>query len=343
VATSSLPLLDSVIELDDSLPFAGELQGTGARYLVVNISSPGFTDYARRFDLEEELNLRATLTQLPVETIPQSQVTTISGASVSGFNFSVDGGAPQNSAGQSGVPELSVSIPQSALPVGTSSIDVQMQAFNPNDPQEAEYFPGAYEDSAGNKLLSVAFNYTEVTTDNGTSLKALAQKSRVLRQKTSGNSRTLAQAAAETLEPVIINRKVPAESCAALKQMGDSSSELPGFQVPVYTYNSESGLWDLLGQGTLYSGDGTQVASNFTAFDCDSTDYVVEIKVTNEIFLSNWWNLDYPLVFNQLPTCSYIMKRAHPLPAVIFLYTTMTTLAVFQRKPSSPTTRARCT
>jgi hypothetical protein len=298
VASNSFSLLDPVLQLDDSLPFAGEVKGDNASYLVVTVSAPGFTDYARRFELQEELNLRATLSQLPVETIPPSQITTVSGTSVSGFNFSVDGGAPQNAAGQTGVPELTVSIPQSALPAGTSSLDVQMRAFNPNNPDEAEYFPGAYEDSAGNKLLSVAFNYTDITTNTGASLQKLAQKTRALRQKTSAS--TQAQVAAEAqAEPVIINRKVPNESCAALKQLGDSSSELAGFQVPVYTYNPDTGLWDLLGQGTLYSADGTPVASDFTAFDCNSTAYVVEIKVTNEIFLSNWWNLDYPLVFNQ--------------------------------------------
>ena len=294
IASQTLPLLDPPVQFDQSLPFAGELQGDNARYLVVNISSPGYTDYARRFDLQEQLDVRASLTQLPVATIPASQKTTISGAVVQGFNFSVDAaGAPANAGGQTSLPELTVSIPQSALPSGTTSVDVKMQAFNPNNPAEAEYFPGAYQDSAGNKLLSVAFNYADVTTNTGASLKKLAQKSRALQQKTSANVQ------AEVAEPVIINRKVPTESCPALKQMGDSSASIEGFQVPVYTYNPESGLWDLLGQGTLYKGDGTQVPSGFTAFDCSGTDYVVEIKVTNDIFLSNWWNLDYPLVFNQ--------------------------------------------
>jgi hypothetical protein len=305
IASETLPLLESPLQLGDSLPFTGELHGENARYLVINISSPGYTDFARRFDVQEQLDVRASLTQLPVATIPASQKTTISGAVVQGFNFSVDAdGAPANAGGQSGVPELTVSIPQSALPSGTTSVDVKMQAFNPNDPAEAEYFPGAYQDSAGNKLLSVAFNYTDITTNSGTSLKKLAQKTRALRQKTA------AAIQAEVAEPVIINRKVPAESCSALKQMGDSSTSIAGFQVPVYTYNPESGLWDLLGQGTLYRGDGTAVPSGFTAFDCSGTEYVVEIKVTNDIFLSNWWNLDYPLVFNQpVKLCAYVQLQ----------------------------------
>lgn len=305
ITSETLPLLDPPVQLDQSLPFVGELSGDNARYLVVNISAPGYTDFARRFDLQAQLDVRATLSQLPVATIPASQKATISGAVVQGFNFSVDAtGAPANAGGQTSVPELTVSIPQSALPAGTTSVDVKMQAFNPNDPAQAEYFPGAYEDSAGNKLLSVAFNYTDVTTNTGASLKKLAQKSRALRQKTSANVQ------AEVAEPVIINRKVPTESCAALKQMGDSSASIEGFQVPVYTYNPESGLWDLLGQGTLYKGDGTQVPSGFTDFDCGGTEYVVEIKVTNDIFLSNWWNLDYPLVFNQpVKLCAYVQLQ----------------------------------
>jgi hypothetical protein len=98
---------------------------------------------------------------------------TASGEVVSGFNFSVRDnllGESDSAVGK----ELSVFIPESALPVGTESLDVQMKAFDPTDPAEAAYFPGAYEDSDGNKLLSIAFNYTDIKTNEGVSLKTIS-------------------------------------------------------------------------------------------------------------------------------------------------------------------------
>lgn len=280
---------------DNSLAFSGELSAANAQVLVVHITKAGFTDYARRFEVNAELNLKAILSLVPAEEISASTTTTISGAAIDGFNFSVsDKDQPVEAGANGGVADLTVSIPRSALPPGTTSIDVKMQAFDPNNASDAEYFPGAYADSDGNKLLSVAFNYTDIITNEGVSLKKMAASAKAkqsLLQKLSWNK--------IEAEPVIINRKIPAESCTALKQMGDSSKDLSGFQVPVYTYNPDIGLWDLLGHGTVYSDAGELIAENFKEFDCSTTDYVLEIKVSNEIFLSNWWNLDYPLVFNQ--------------------------------------------
>lgn len=284
----------NTVAADSSVPFSGEVSGAGAKFLVVQISKPGFTDYARRFDVAAELNIKATLSQVPTEKISASTAVTISGTAVDGFNFSVsDKDNPVVAGIDGGVADLTVSIPKSALPEGTTRIDVGMQAFNPNDAEDAEKFPGAYADSDGNKLLSVAFNYTDITTDTGVSLKKLAASAKG-RKSLQKSGRNKAEA-----EPVIINRKIPEESCSALRQMGDSSREIAGFQVPVYSYDAANGLWDLLGQGTLYSASGLPIAENFKDFDCAVTEYVLEIRVSNEIFLSNWWNLDYPLVFSQ--------------------------------------------
>jgi hypothetical protein len=109
-------------------------------------------------------------------------------------------------------------------------------------------------------------------------------------------------------DPVIINRLVPVESCRSLATMGDSDAVQAGFQIPVYTYNPNNGLWDLLGQGSLFDDEGDLLPENYTAFDCDSVDYTLEIKVTNEIFISNWWNLDYPLVFEEPVTVCAKLK-----------------------------------
>jgi hypothetical protein len=275
--------------------FSDQLSATNAKFVVVHISKPGYTDFARRFDFNEKIELQSEISKLPTAFVEVAQAETISGEVVNGFNFSVTDNLLGESDSGYGK-ELSVFIPQSALPQGTNTLEVQMKAYDPTDPEEAAYFPGAYEDSEGNKLLSIAFNYTEVKTDQGISLQQVARQvsqERIAAQKAGRLQKT------EASEPVIINRMIPTESCRALATMGDSDSSTAGFQIPVYTYNPVSGLWDLLGQGSVFNEDGELLASNFSGFDCDSVDYMLEIKVTNEIFISNWWNLDYPLVFEQ--------------------------------------------
>jgi hypothetical protein len=275
--------------------FSEQLSAANATFVVIHISKPGYTDYARRFDFSEKIELQAEIQKLPVARIELAQAETISGEMINGFNFSVTDNLLGES--DSGIgKELSVFIPQAALPQGTNTLDVQMKAYDPTDPEEATYFPGAYEDSQGNKLLSIAFNYTEVKTDQGVSLQQVARQTRQERIAAEKSGRLQKTAVSD---PVIINRMIPVESCRALATMGDSDSSTTGFQIPVYTYNPISGLWDLLGQGSVFNEDGELLASNFTNFDCDSVNYMLEIKVTNEIFISNWWNLDYPLVFEQ--------------------------------------------
>lgn len=313
ISANSPKLIDSLSGTPHAgTPFTAELSGTDAKTIVVIVSKPGFSDYARRLEFSPEVNLTATLNQLQEITLDSTDVTSISGKVLSGYNVSVNnsnGSQEIVNGSASGIADLSVSIPQSVLPAGTSSVDVKMQAFNPNNPDEAQSFPGAYQDSTGNKLLSVAFNYTDIKTNTGVSLKKIAQKtrdSRLQAQKQSGTAITpmqfakqKSQKAGAPLEPVIINRKIPLESCVSLSQIGDANTSQSGFQVPVYTYNPTNGLWDLLGYGTLFDEAGNLVPADQKTFDCSNHTYVLEIEATNEIFLSNWWNLDYPLVFKQ--------------------------------------------
>lgn len=311
VAAVKPQLIDSSISVNSDASFTAELTGVDAKAIVVIISKAGFSDYARRINVEPNVSVTATLNKLQELTVETTQVTSISGKTVEGFNVSVNNsnGNEEIIEGSAGVADLSVSIPQSALPTGTTSVDVTMQAFNPNKLEEAESFPGAYEDSNGNKLLSVAFNYTDVKTDAGISLQKIAQDtrdSRLAAQKLSGRvisplqfAKQKSQKTGVAAEPVIINRKIPQESCASLSQLGDANASLDGFQVPVYTYNTTNGIWDLLGYGTLFDEAGNKILADQKSFDCSVNTYVLEIEATNEIFLSNWWNLDYPLVFTQ--------------------------------------------
>jgi hypothetical protein len=278
--------------------FSHQISASDPKFVVINISKPGYTDFARRFEFKEKIELQAEISELPTAFIEAIEAETISGELVNGFSFSVTG----NNLGESNSgygEELSVFIPQSVLPQGTTSLEVRMKAYDPTDPEEAAYFPGAYEDSDGNKLLSIAFNYADVKTNQGVSLQKVAQQARQERIAAQKSGRLQKD---DTAEPVIVNRMIPGNSCRVLATMGDSDSSTAGFQIPVYTYNPYSGLWDLLGQGSVFNQNSELLASDFTDFDCDSVDYMLEVKVDKEIFISKWWNLDYAIVFEQPET-----------------------------------------
>lgn len=282
--------------------------------VVVNIEKADFAGYSKRYDFEsgETINLAliAELKEAQSTSFSVSANVTASGKTMEGFSFSVsrkpDGktflksGMPRQSTSSGEEEVLSVVVPVSAVPAGVNELTATVRNFDPNDTQDSSSFPGAYADSDGNTLLSVAFDFADVSMPDGTSMKShvLATKAR------------LSNGQNKVTDPVIINRAIPAASCSALESIGDADADLDGFQVPVYTYNPNSGLWDLLGKGTVYDGSGNMVAAGQTIFDCSVDRYVLEVEVTNEIFLSNWWNLDYPLVFDEpVQACANIELR----------------------------------
>ena len=285
----------------NALRFNADLEGANATTLAVDVSVPGYTTFSRRLDIEDVLYLDAKLQKVEMEAVSQSMVQTASGRMVEGFNYSV----MEMKNGEE-VEAMSISIPMSLLPENTESLSVAVKTFDPNDPVDAEYFPGAYADSDGQRLVSVAFNYTEVETNSGEPL--ISAMSSVLEKRVeSAHQRGVLM---DDQEPVVINRVIPDSSCATLSALGDSADNIDGFQVPVYTYNPNSGLWDLLGQGTVYSDTGNMVSADQSSFVCDTQTYTLEILVTNEIFLSKWWNLDYPLLFDEPQTyCATIQLR----------------------------------
>lgn len=266
-----------------SVSIKGELSGLDAVNVVVDIRHPGFTSFARRVPIESAIYMQARLSALSETIVTQSTTASISGAVTNGFTVQIKDEFTDKAT-------MSISIPASSLPAGTQSVSAAVKTYDPNNTDDAQFFPGSYADSTGNGLVSVAFNYTEVKTDAGDSLQALALQSQRERQATG------AVAFAAVAEPVIINRTIPDSSCTTLKKLGDSNAELPGFQIPVYTYNPNSGLWDLLGHGSVFTQAGTAITEDPNSINCVEIIYVLEIKVTNEIFLRQWWNLDYPLV-----------------------------------------------
>jgi hypothetical protein len=298
VLASTAPIA-SDYSSSDELRFSADLSGAGAASVAVNVSAPGYTSFARKLAVESQINLDAKLQAIPVQTVVAGTATTASGIELSGFNIQVSADDEQQSN------SLLINIPESLLPDDTSSLDVAVRTFDPNSPEDAEFFPGAYADSDGNQLASVGFNFAEIKTNNNETLVAAMHKARQQKiSKAGGNQKSLAE------EPVLINYQIPPQSCALLESLGDSAPDQAGFQIPVYTYNPASGLWDLIGQGTLYNEAAQQVPATQTIFNCTTEIFTLEILVTNEIFQRQWWNLDYPLAFNQ-PTeyCATIQLK----------------------------------
>lgn len=258
----------------------------GAKSLVVNVSHPGYTSYSKRVSAAEVVYLNAELLAVEVVSVTAAPSTSVSGAVTDGFTLALP------ATGDEG--DIQIAIPRSLLPSGTTSLSAELKSFDPNDPTDAQYFPGDYADSDGNDLVSVAFNYADIRTNDGQPLTALTKTPQLGRSLSS----VMNAAAAEAAEPVIINRSIPSSSCATLERLGDANSETVGFQVPVYSYDSSRGIWDLLGYGTVFTSAGVRV-DTVDGASCENGEYVLEIHVSSEIFLSNWWNLDYPLIFSE--------------------------------------------
>lgn len=273
-------------------------------YLVVSMDKDGYAGYNRKieFDAPRNIEVFGRIVQA-VEaqvTADQNGYVLRSGRTRSSFTFalvedgrgqrSLVGGASNLLAARAAdaTDVLVIDIPASSVPAGTTELQGRIASFDPNDEEDSDAFPGEYADSDGNELLSVAFQFNEITTQDGESLGKAVQRARAngLMSRTSH-------------EPTIISRHVPAGSCSALESLGDSDDSTEGFQIPVYTYNPNSGLWELLGMGTVYEGGGAVVPSSQPTFDCPTDSYYLEIEVSNEDFNRKWWNLDYPLSFSE--------------------------------------------
>jgi len=273
-------------------------------YLVVSMDKDGYAGFNRKveFDAPRDIQVlgrivEAAKAQVEVES---NGYVLRSGRSRNSFTFalvedgrgqrSLVGGASNLLAARAAnaTDVLVIDIPASSVPQDTTELQGRMASFDPNDVEESESFPGEYADSDGNELLSVAFQFNEITTQDGQSLGKAVQQAR---------ARGLMSR--DQTEPTIISRYIPEGSCSAMESLGDSDDTKSGFQIPVYTYNPNSGLWDLLGTGTVYEDGGTAVPSDQDVFDCGSTTYYLEIEVTNDDFNRKWWNLDYPLTFEQ--------------------------------------------
>jgi hypothetical protein len=328
----------------------GDLANGG--YVIVNVNRDGFTAYSTRLDF----SARPQTLQVPDAELT-GVVTSVSdvggaitaravgGAFIMGIVRTRDG-SRRALAGQrylaakaaGGEPDLEINIPAASLH-GVSSIRAQLQTFDSSNPDHARRFPGSYTDRDGNPIVSLGFDFMNLTdNDTGRNIGAAARAARL--------ARGARKAAIDWANPTVVTRWLPQGSvnnllqdacddpvkpdipiadetsnCAALRNapggatLGNEAAE--GFQVPIYTYDPNTGRWDLFGIGTLVrnyngdassmvtweqvgdaNGDGTVDAADFRHYAGQHQLYV-RIYVTNENFQRQYWNLDYPLLFEQ--------------------------------------------
>jgi len=290
-------------------------------FVVIDVTKDGFTGYSKRieFTSPSEVNLNAELRTINTVVANLGTVFKSNGQSVQAFKFGVvkyangvkkalSGSkltAAKASAGAT--TELEIEIPATSVPAGVTTLVGKLQTFDSSNPDDAKSFPGDYVDANGNKLVSLAFDYINITDGDGNNLGQLVSSA-----KASGK---MSKAAAD---PTYITRQVPSGSCNNLLSdfcAGTTADdalcanlntvEKSAFNVPIYSYNSRKGNWVLLGLGTIdKNNDGTidsmDVLTGTGAQFCSSNyGAYLRILVTNEDFLVNWWNLDYPLLTAQ--------------------------------------------
>ncbi len=281
-------------------------------YLTVRVRKEGFTDTTKRINFAAAQNVTANAALQAVVTVvaPLGTALKASGESVSGFSLGVVrygdgtrvalGSASELAAAKAAdaVTELQIDVPATSVPLETETLTGKLRSFDPTDAADARNFPGDYVDADGNRLVSVAFDFMEIADEDGTSLGDLVRAARL---------------AGAAVEPTRVQRWIPTGSCQSLS-LGDKCTggvddlaecadldSADGFQVPVYTLDRVAGVWNLLGVGSVVDATGTQVVDVSVA-NCSpagSSIYYLDILVTNENFLRSWWNLDYPLVFDE--------------------------------------------
>ena len=301
---------------------------TKGGYIVINIYKDGFASYSKRIDFEKpsDVNIQAELDSVITAIAKREDAIFRASTGERVIKFAVfkkptgqkvvKVGREAEIMKQNGnQPILEIEIPVDSIPEDVNTLIAQLQTFDPIE--NADRFPGQYMDDKGNRLVSLGFDFINITDDKGKNLGevvAQAIKQGKLKKAQTNSTR--------------IRRLIGSNSCSNLLKdfcTGSSSydplcdnlteDEKDGFNVPVYTYNPYSGLWEMLGIGTIdIDGNGT-IDNNDVIVDLngdgvvDEKDYQKQCKdnngtyllifVTNEEFSRNWWNLDYPLIFEE--------------------------------------------
>lgn len=312
--------------------FTGQLAlSNGGGKLIINVSKRGYTSFSKtvEFDKPSNVNIRASIDEAVSKIIPLTGDIQISKATVLepngkkyvkialfndryGKQSIVTGADIKIRKQQTGSsPTLEIGIPFSSISsLHVSALKADLKSYNPVT--DSKMFPGEFKDDKGNKIVSLGFDYINLTDDSGRNLGQVTQTA-IQKGKISK-----AQVSAD---PTYISRWIYKENCSSLLEdyckgtASDDSlcsklsdTEKAGFNVPVYSYQSSKGTWVMLGVGTLdLNGDGAIDSNNDLISNGTKTDYqnscninngvYMKVLITNEDFLTQWWNLDYPLIF----------------------------------------------
>jgi len=331
----------------------GKLANGG--YLVVTVRKDGYSDYSRRFEfasLPQRLTV-PTAELTPVVTavaspgagraLPSAVATRAHNGMFTFGILTLRDGTRKAMAGRDylaakatvGTTQLEINIPASSVQ-GVQTLRAQLQTFDASNANDARNFPGDYvsnqRDARGNniRIVSLGFDYINISdADSGRNLGEVARAARGARK-----------AAIDWANPTIIMRRLPTGSvenllqdacddpdkkpdiavpdptanCEALRKAYSDEAQ-KGLQVPIYTYDPNTGAWDLFGLGSLVTEDdvlltydyvrnktGQSGVAAFRAYASKEHVYgpvYVRIYVSNESFQRQFWNLDYPLLFDQ--------------------------------------------
>lgn len=290
-------------------------------YLLVTVRKDGLSEFTKRIDYDSlgNVDFKAVLDEMAstVAKVPETGDISLSRAVVKASNgvdyvqFAlfkdqktgksqvVVGKEVQRRKSAGSVAALDIMIPVQGLrDANVTALKADLKSYNPANPDEESRFPGRYMDSKGNRLVSLGFDAINIETDKGENLGALTK--RLIK---AGKLKKSAAAGST------ITRHISSDNCSILSN-GDVNNSVPGFQLPIYTYNryknDNAGAWDFLGVGTIVDSDGTTITTIGTdaSSHCaaNSGEYI-KIDITNEDFLKYWWNLDYPLASKNPDRC----------------------------------------
>lgn len=178
--------------------------------------------------------------------------------------------------------EATIVVPVSSIPAGINQITASLKRFDGSNVQQ---FPGEFKGTGypatkkgdeSIQLKSIAFLYADFTDQNGSKIKFTEQQ-----EKRDGSCSNLE-----------VSLYVPNDQIGNLKDdiLGNSQ-----YDVPVWRYNPDSGLWEYITEGELYNSNGTAVPDNATL---DSTDYYVEVCLPPRW---TYCNLDYGVWIGSQP------------------------------------------
>ncbi len=197
------------------------------------------------------------------------------------------------------VPPMEVELNEANIPENVTQLKVSMKPFNSSDPEDLKFFPGEFRGSSPDGkeevgLESVAFAFLELKDQNGNPVSLQPSKADACLYR--------------------LTQTIPKEGISKIKEEGDFNKEEPGCQVPIYSFNENTGKWDFLGTGTLQGINSCDELN-------ENGTYSVDICITKP----NWGdyvNIDYPIYFTQVKEAKvcFVLKdnEGNPITNVWF-------------------------